>query len=190
MDQIDILKITSPIDNKTAKKLMTGTCVLISGIVYVARDAVHHRLIGALDKGEQLPFDIKGQTIYYMGPAPAKSGQVIGSAGPTTSSRMDAFTPRLLEAGLKAMIGKGSRSAVVKEAIKQYKAVYLVTTGGASALLAKTIKKVEPVAYTELGTEALLRLYVENFPTIVANDIYGADLFEQGKAQYQREKGK
>jgi fumarate hydratase subunit beta len=136
-----------------------------------------------------LPFEIKGQTIYYMGPSPAKPGQIIGSAGPTTSIRMDVFTPQLLAAGLRAMIGKGSRSPAVKEAIKQNKAVYLVTTGGASALLARTIKKVEPVAYEDLGAEAVLRLTIADFPAIVANDMYGADLFEQGRAQYQRVKG-
>jgi fumarate hydratase subunit beta len=160
----------------------------LSGTIYVARDAAHQRLTETLEKGEPLPFDIKGQTIYYMGPAPAKAGHKIGSAGPTTSSRMDIFTPRLLEAGLRAMIGKGSRSQVVREAIKRYKAVYLVTTGGASALLARTIREVEPVAYDDLGAEAILRLRVENFPAIVANDIYGEDLFEQGIITYKRGK--
>jgi fumarate hydratase subunit beta len=162
--------------------------VLISGVVYVARDAAHKRLIQALDKGEKLPFDIKGQTIYYMGPSPARPGQVIGSAGPTTSSRMDRYTPRLIAAGIKAMIGKGSHSAEVREAIRKYKAVYLVATGGAGALLAKTIKRAEVIAYEDLGAEAILRLTVENFPAIVANDIYGEDLFEQGKAEYRRRK--
>jgi fumarate hydratase subunit beta len=183
------LRITSPIDAKTVKKLTVGTRVLISGIIYVARDAAHRRIVEALDKSEPLPFNIKGQTIYYMGPSPAKPGQIIGSAGPTTSVRMDVFTPKLLAAGLRVMIGKGSRSPAVREAIKQNKAVYLVTTGGASALLARTIKKVEPVAYEDLGAEAVLRLTVADFPAIVANDMYGADLFEQGRAQYQRVKG-
>jgi fumarate hydratase subunit beta len=155
----------------------------------VARDAAHRRMVEALDKNEPLPFDIKGQTIYYMGPAPAKPGQIIGSAGPTTSIRMDVFTPRLLEAGLRAMIGKGGRSPAVWETIKKHKAVYLVTTGGASALLARSVKKVEPVAYEDLGTEAIIRLTVEDFPAIVANDASGADLFEQGRAQYQRVRG-
>ena len=124
--------------------------------------------------------------MYYMGPSPAKPGQVIGSAGPTTSTRMDVYTPRLLAAGLKAMIGKGDRSPEVKEAIKEHKAVYLVAVGGAGALLAKTIKQSEVVAYEELGAEAILRLRVENFPAIVANDIYGEDLFERGRAEYHR----
>jgi len=167
--------------------LTVGTSVLISGVVYTARDAAHHRLIQALDKGDRLPFDPKGQTLYYMGPSPAKPGQVIGSAGPTTSGRMDIHTPRLIAAGIKAMIGKGSRSPAVREAIKKYKAVYFVTIGGAGALLAKSIKQAEVVAYEDLGTEAILRLNVENFPAIVANDIYGGDLFEQGKIKYRRE---
>ena len=123
-----------------------------------------------------------------MGPSPARPGQVIGSAGPTTSSRMDVYTPRLIAAGLRAMIGKGDRSPVVREAIKKHKAVYFVAIGGAAALLAKSIKQVEIIAYEDLGTEAILRLSVENFPAIVANDIYGEDLFEQGKAEYHRER--
>jgi len=167
--------------------LTVGTQVLISGIIYVGRDAAHKRLIEALDKGDELPFDIKGQTMYYMGPSPARPGEVIGSAGPTTSTRMDGYTPRLLAAGLKAMIGKGDRSPEVKDAIKKYKAIYLVAVGGAGALLAKTIKKSEVVAYEDLGAEAILRLHVESFPAIVANDIHGEDLFERGRAEYHRE---
>jgi len=162
--------------------------VTISGVIYTARDAAHHRLIQALDRGEELPFELEGQTLYYMGPSPARAGQVIGSAGPTTSSRMDKYTPRLLAAGVKAVIGKGSRSAEVREAIKKYKAVYLVATGGAGALLAGAIREAEVIAYEELGAEAIRRLTVENFPAIVANDIYGADLFEQGKAKYKKVK--
>ena len=166
--------------------MTVGTRVLISGVIYTARDAAHRRLIQALDKGDKLPFDPNGQTLYYMGPSPAKPEQVIGSAGPTTSGRMDIYTPRLIAAGIRAMIGKGSRSPAVREAIKKYKAVYFVTIGGAGALLAKSIKQSEVIAYEDLGAEAILRLNVENFPAIVANDIYGADLFEQGKAEYQR----
>ena len=180
------LKIASPIENEVIEKLTAGTKVLISGTVYAARDAAHKRLIEALDRGEKLPFEIKGQTLYYMGPSPARPGQVIGAAGPTTSARMDAYTPRLLAAGLKAMMGKGNRSPAVREALKKYKAVYFVTTGGAGALLAKCIKKAEVIAYEDSGPEAILRLTVEDFPAIVANDIYGGDLFEQGKAKYRR----
>jgi len=181
-----IMHITSPIETETIEKLTAGAQVLISGVIYVARDAAHQRLIQALDKKEKLPFDPNGQTIYYMGPSPAKPGQVIGSAGPTTSSRMDIYTPRLIAAGIKAMIGKGNRSPAVKEAIKKYKAIYFASIGGTGALLAKSIKQAEVIAYEDLGTEAILRLSVENFPAIVANDIYGGDLFEQGKAKYQR----
>ena len=180
-----IMRITSPIDAETIENLRVGTKVLISGVIYAARDTAHRRLIQALDKGEKLPFDPNGQTLYYMGPSPTKPGQVIGSAGPTTSGRMDIYTPRLIAAGLRAMMGKGNRSLEVKEAIKKYKAVYLVTTGGASALIAKSIKQVEVIGYEDLGTEAILRLNVDNFPAIVANDIYGEDLFEQGKARYR-----
>ena len=168
--------------------MTVGTKVLISGVIYAARDAAHRELIQALDKGERLPFELKGQTLYYMGPSPARPDHIIGSAGPTTSSRMDIYTPRLIAAGIRAMIGKGSRSPEVKEAIKKYKAIYFVTIGGAGALLAKSIKQVEVVAYEDLGAEAILRLNVDNFPAIVANDIYGNDLFEQGKARYQRNK--
>ena len=138
--------------------------------------------------GEKLPFDLKGQTLYYMGPSPARPGQVLGSVGPTTSRRMDTYTPRLIAAGIRAMIGKGNRSPEVKEAIKKYKAVYFATIGGAGALLSKSIKQAEVIAYEELGTEAILRLNVENFPAIVANDIYGGDLFEQEKAKYKKGK--
>jgi fumarate hydratase subunit beta len=180
------LKVTSPISDTVIEKLTAGTSVLISGIIYVGRDTAHRRLVESLGKGEKLPFDIKGQTIYYMGPSPAPPGKVIGSAGPTTSSRMDAFTPRLLEAGLKAMIGKGDRSQAVREAIKKFRAVYFVATGGAAALISKSIKKSEIVAYEELGAEALLKLSIEDFPAVVAYDIYGGDLFEQAKAQYRR----
>jgi len=183
------MNIISPIEieEELIKKLVVGTRVTISGVIYTARDAAHHRLVQALDRGEELPFDLKGQTLYYMGPSPARAGQVIGSAGPTTSRRMDKYTPRLLAAGVKALIGKGSRSPEVREAIKKYKAVYLVTTGGAGALLAGAIKEAEVIAYEELGTEAIRRLTVENFPAIVANDIYGEDLFEQGRAKYKKE---
>ncbi|MFB0559342.1 MAG: Fe-S-containing hydro-lyase [Dehalococcoidales bacterium] len=181
-----INKITSPIDAETIEKLTAGTKVVISGVIYTARDAAHRRLIQALDKGERLPFDPDGQTLYYMGPSPASPGHVIGSAGPTTSARMDVYTPRLIAAGIRAMIGKGGRSPEVKEAIKKYKAVYFTAVGGAGALLASSIKQVEVVAYEDLGAEAILRLNVDSFPAIVANDIYGGDLFEQGRARYRR----
>ena len=179
------LHITSPIDADTIEKLTVGTQVLISGVIYAARDAAHHQLIQALDKGEQLPFNLKGQTLYYMGPSPARPGQIIGSAGPTTSSRMDSYSPRLIAEGVKGMIGKGRRSQAVKEAMKKYKAVYFAAIGGAGALISKSIKKSEIIAYEELGAEAIRRLEVEDFPAIVVNDIYGADLYQEGKAKYQ-----
>lgn len=179
-------KITSPISEDVIKELKAGDQVLISGVVYVGRDAAHKRLVEALDRGDKLPFEVKGQTIYYMGPSPTKPGKVIGSAGPTTSGRMDAYTPRMLEAGLKAMIGKGLRSPEVKEAIKKHRAVYLASTGGAAALIAKSITNSQVIAYEELGPEAILRLEVKDFPAVVINDCHGGDLYQEGKAKYAR----
>jgi len=179
------LNIKSPLDEGTLKNLRAGDQVFITGVIYVGRDAAHKRLVEALDQGKPLPFDIKGQTIYYMGPAPAKPGQPIGSAGPTTSGRMDAYSPRLLAEGLKGMIGKGMRSPAVKDAIKKYGAVYLAAIGGAGVLISKSIKKSEVIAYEELGAEAVRRLDVENFPATVINDMYGGDLYEEGKAKYK-----
>jgi len=183
------MKITSPMDSKTIEKLKAGDQVLISGTVYVARDAAHKKMVEALDRGEKLPFDITGQTIYYMGPSPAKPGEVIGAAGPTTSGRMDAYAPRLIEVGLRVMIGKGLRSKEVKDAIKKHKAIYLAAIGGAGALISKSIKKAEVVAYDELGAEALRKLEVEEFPATVINDIYGGDLYEEGKAKFRVDLG-
>ncbi len=179
------IRVVSPLADDVIEQLKAGDQVLISGIIYVARDAAHARLVAALEKGEKLPFDIQGQTVYYMGPSPARPGKVIGSAGPTTSSRMDMFTPRLLAAGLKAMIGKGGRSPEVRSAMQQYKAVYFVSTGGAAALLAKTITKSEMIAYPKLGAEAILRITVEDFPALVWNDIYGGDLYEKENPVYR-----
>lgn len=180
-------KITSPFNDKTIEGLKAGDQVLISGVMYVGRDAAHKRLVEALNKGDKLPFDVKGQVIYYMGPSPTKPGKVIGSSGPTTSGRMDAYTPRMLEAGLKGMVGKGLRTKDVKDAIKKYKAVYLASVGGAAALIAKRIVKSEIIAYEELGPEALLRIEVKDFPAIVINDMYGGDLYEEGKAKYRKQ---
>jgi fumarate hydratase subunit beta len=185
---MDAVHIKSPIDAKTVVELTVGTPVLISGVIYTARDAAHKRIIQALDNKERLPFPLEGQTIYYTGPSPARPGRVIGSAGPTTSARMDIYTPRFLAAGVRAIIGKGGRSMEVREALKRYKAVYFVATGGAGALLAQCIKKAEVIAYEDLGPEAIHLLTVEDFPAIVADDIYGGDIFEQGKAKYRRER--
>jgi len=182
---IKTLYIKSPIDEATIKKLGAGDQVFISGVIYVGRDAAHKRMVNALDHGKPLPFALKGQTIYYMGPAPANPGQLIGSAGPTTSGRMDAYSPRLLAEGLKMMIGKGIRSQAVKDAIKKYRVVYLAAIGGAGALISKSIKKSKVIAYPELDTEAILRLEVENFPATVINDIYGGDLYQEGQAKYR-----
>jgi len=180
------MDITTPLDSQVIEKLKAGDQVSITGVIYTARDAAHKRMVEALDKGQDLPFDVRGQTIYFMGPSPAKPGQVIGAAGPTTSGRMDAYSPRLLAEGLKGMIGKGSRSQEVKEAIKKHKAVYFAATGGAGALIARAIKKSDTVAYEELGAEAVLRLEVENFPATVVNDAHGGDLYQEGKAKYGR----
>ena len=177
-------KVTLPLTEETLESLKSGDNLLLSGVLYVARDAAHRRMIEAFDRGEPLPFDIKGQTLYYMGPSPAPPGRVIGSAGPTTSTRMDAYTPRLLAAGLKGMIGKGIRSPAVKDAMKKHKAVYLAVVGGAGALISKTIVKSEVVAYPDLGPEAILRLEVKDFPATVINDINGGDLYVEGKKQY------
>ena len=178
-------KITLPLTDETLKDLKAGGNLLLTGVIYAARDAVHKRIVEALDQGKPLPFDIKGAAIYYMGPSPARPGRIIGSAGPTTSGRMDVYAPQLIAAGLKGMIGKGSRSKAVKDAMAKHKAVYLGAIGGAGAIISKSIKKVEVIAYEELGAEALHRLEVENFPVTVVNDIYGGDLYEEGKAKYQ-----
>ena len=179
-------RIRLPLHAEVIEKLRAGDQVLMSGTVYSARDAAHKRLVEALDRGEDLPFEIEGQTIYYMGPSPPRPGRVIGSAGPTTSGRMDVYAPRLMEVGLKGMIGKGSRSQEVKDAMRRYKAVYFAAIGGAGALIAKSIKKAEVVAYDDLGAEALRRLEVEDFPATVINDIYGGDLYQEGKARWGR----
>ena len=179
------LNIKFPLDEETVKNLKAGDQVLITGVIYTARDAAHKRLIEALDKGERLPLDLTNQTFYYMGPSPARPGQAIGSAGPTTSGRMDSYAPRLMATGLKGMIGKGNRSQAVKGAMKKYKAVYFAAIGGAGALISKSIKKAEVIAYEDLGAEAIRRLEIENFPVTVINDIYGGDLYEEGKAKYQ-----
>jgi fumarate hydratase subunit beta len=179
-----IIRINPPLSNEQAAALKSGDRVLISGIIYTGRDAAHKRMFELLQAGKELPVDLRGQIIYYVGPTPAQPGQVIGSAGPTTSGRMDAYAPTLLAYGLKGMIGKGMRSMEVKEAIKQYKGVYFAATGGAGALLAKTIKKAEVVAYPELGPEAIYRLEVSEFPAIVINDCYGNDLYVDGIKAY------
>ena len=177
-------QLSLPLTEESIAGLKSGDKVLLTGPLYVARDAAHKRLVESLDRGEPFPFDIRGQAIYYMGPSPAPPGRVIGAAGPTTSTRMDPYAPKLLAAGLKAMIGKGPRSAEVKETAMKYGAVYLAPVGGAGALLSKCITASEVVAYDDLGPEAVRRLEVKEFPVTVINDIYGGDLYSEGKKKY------
>ena len=181
-------KVALPLTDETLQDLKAGDNVLLTGIIYVARDAAHKRMVEALEQEKPLPFDIRGQTIYFMGPSPAKPGQPIGSAGPTTSGRMDSYSPRLIAEGLKGMIGKGMRSQVVKDAMKKYRAVYFAAIGGAGALISRSIKKSEVIAYEELGAEAIRRLEVEDFPVTVINDVYGGDLYQEGKARYRMDR--
>jgi fumarate hydratase subunit beta len=181
------MELTTPLSGEQIDRLRAGDKVSITGVIYVGRDAAHKRLVEALDAGEPLPFDPAGQIIYYMGPAPAKPGDPIGSAGPTTSYRMDPYAPRLMEIGLKGMIGKGNRSMPVREAIQEHKAVYMGAIGGAGALIAKSIKSAEVIAYEDLGAEALRRLEVVDFPAIVVNDSYGGDAYEDGLREHNRE---
>lgn len=179
-------KITAPITKDVAATLKAGDSVLISGVIYTARDAAHERMTRQKQEGTDYPIDLKDQVIYYAGPCPAKPGEVIGSCGPTTAGRMDAYTPELLDAGLGAMIGKGVRSKDVVEAIKRNKCVYLGAIGGAGALIAECIKKAEVVAYDDLGTEAIRRLEVVDFPAVVLMDCEGNDLYETGQKDYRK----
>ena len=179
--------ITAPIDRETLKSLHAGDYVYISGTIYTARDAAHKRMIETLDEGRELPLDLKDNVIYYMGPSPAREGRPIGSAGPTTASRMDKYTPLLLSKGLKGMIGKGKRSQAVIDAIVKEKAVYMAAVGGAGALLSKCIKESEVIAYDDLGTEAIRKMRVENLPVIVVIDSEGHNLYETAVADYLKE---
>jgi len=179
-------RLSLPLRDADIESLRTGDYVYLSGPVLSARDAAHKRMVEALARGEQLPVDISGQVIYYVGPTPAKPGAVIGSAGPTTAERMDGFTIPLLEAGLRGAIGKGGRTPPIREAFRKHRAVYFLAVGGAGALLARQIKAVEIVAYEDLGTEAVRRLQLEDFPAVVCNDIHGGDLLEQGKAKWRQ----
>lgn len=170
--------ITAPLDDKTVEELKIGDYVYITGTIYTARDAAHKRMYEALLRKEELPFDVRNNIIYYMGPSPAREGRPIGSAGPTTATRMDKYTPSLLDIGLKGMIGKGKRRKDVKDSMIKNKAVYFAAVGGAGAILSKSIRESEVVAYDDLGTEAIRRLYVEDFPVIVVIDSNGNDLYE------------
>ena len=179
-------RITLPLDEATAVTLRAGDMVRLDGVLYTARDAAHQRLLQAIEQGQPLPIPLQDQVIYYVGPAPAKAGQVIGPAGPTTSGRMDPYTLPLLALGVRGFIGKGYRSGEVKQALVQHLAVYMAAVGGAAALLARHIQQSKVVAYGDLGTEAIRELVVADFPVIVVNDCHGGDAYEAGKARYAR----
>lgn len=180
-------KITTPLNDKSVRQLQAGDSVLLTGYIYTARDAAHKRFFELIEKGKKLPIDLKGQIIFYAGPTPTKPGHSCGSVGPTTSYRMDPYTPGLLERGLKGMIGKGLRSPEVIDSMKKNKAVYLAAVGGAAALIARSIKKSEVVAYEDLGAEAIHRYYVEDFPAIVVIDTNGNNLYEIEPPKYRKQ---
>lgn len=180
------INLKTPLSKKDISTLKAGDRVLLSGKVYTARDAAHKRLVELIKSGGEVPFDLEGQVIYYVGPTPPPPGRVIGSAGPTTSYRMDPYAPVLMEKGMRGMIGKGSRSEYVKEAMKKYGCVYFAAVGGAGALLSKRIKSARVIAYEDLGPEAIRELEVEDFPVVVINDIYGGDLYEEGIKKYKK----
>jgi len=183
---MSIRKLHLPLTSADLATLRAGDSVLLNGIMLTARDGSHRRIVEALRKGEKLPFPLKGQAIYYTGPTPVRKGQVIGSAGPTTSTRMDSYTPMLLKAGVNCTIGKGKRSEDVRKAMRQHKAVYLAVVGGAGALIARTIKRARVIAYSDLGAEAVYELEVANMPAVVINDIYGNDLYAEGRSKYRK----
>ncbi len=183
MSQVHYL--TTPLSDEDVENLKAGDIVYLSGTIFTARDAAHKRLVDLIEKREELPFQLDGAVIYFVGPTPPKPGDPIGSAGPTTSYRMDSYSPTLIKHGLKGMIGKGKRNQDVKDACKKYKAVYFGATGGAGALLGKLIKEAKVIAYEELGPEAIRMLRVENFPVTVINDAYGNDLYEEGRKKYE-----
>lgn len=179
-----VKRVMTPLNDLEISELKCGDSILLTGTIYTARDAAHKRLIGLIEKGEELPFDLKGEIIYYVGPTPPKPGMVIGSAGPTTSYRMDAYAPKLLDLGLKGMIGKGLRNEDVIESIKKNKAIYFGAIGGAAALIGKSIIKSEVIAYEDLGSEAIRRLEVKDLPLVVIIDSLGNNLYEIGKENY------
>jgi fumarate hydratase subunit beta len=179
------VRVMTPLTDEDVEQLKIGDHVRITGTIYTARDAAHNRMLQALDAGQSMPIDVRGQLIYYTGPTPARPGRVIGAMGPTTAMRMDPFTPRLLEAGLKATMGKGNRGPEVREALKQNKAVFFAAVGGAGAMLSQFIKSVEVIAYEDLGTESLKRVQVENLPAIVMDDCEGRDLLDEGRKQWR-----
>lgn len=181
-----IKDVTPPLSDADVEALRCGDRVRITGVLYTGRDAAHARFLPLMNENKPLPFDVRGQIIYYTGPSPARPGMVVGSIGPTTGSRMDKYAPQLLALGLKGMMGKGSRSEAVRDALKQYKGVYFGAVGGAGAYLTRFVKRVEVIAYEDLGTEAIRRLEVEGFPAIVINDCHGGDLYQEGMKAYAR----
>jgi fumarate hydratase subunit beta len=178
--------ISTPLTDTVVADLKIGDEVLITGVIYTARDAAHKKLVDLIDKGEKLPFDPKGQIVYFAGPSPTKPGQVVGSIGPTTSYRMNAYSPRMIEVGLKGMIGKGEMGPEVVAKMKEKKAVYFAAVGGAAALIAKSVTGNELIAYEELGAEAIRKLTVKEFPAIVALDCHGGNIFKEGVAKYEK----
>lgn len=177
-------RLNTPVNRRDLAPLKAGDTVLLSGVVYTARDAAHKRMMQLLDEGQALPFPVEGSALYYVGPTPERPGQIIGSAGPTTSGRMDSFSPRLLDLGQAVMVGKGARNSAVKEAVVRNGAVYLAALGGAGALMSASIKEVETVCWEDLGCEAVRRLTVEDMPLTVILDAWGGDLYESGPAAY------
>lgn len=182
-----IKEVSPPLSDVDVESLRAGDRVRLTGVLYTARDAAHARLLPLMESGQALPVELRGQIIYYTGPSPARPGDVVGSIGPTTGGRMDKYTPRLLHLGLKGTIGKGARSQAVKDALREHKAVYFGAIGGAGAVLSRFVKKLDVVAYEDLGTEAIRRLEVLDFPAIVINDCHGGDLYQDGMARYARD---
>jgi fumarate hydratase subunit beta len=182
----DIRHLMTPLSEDIVASLHSGDRIRLSGELLTARDAAHQRLVALLDAGQPLPVDVRGQVIYYTGPSPPRPGMIIGSAGPTTGRRMDTYAPKLMALGLRGMIGKGARALAVRDAMQRYQCVYFGAVGGAGAVLSRYIKSAEILAYEDLGAEAIRRLVVEDFPLIVVNDLYGGDLYEEGRKQYAK----
>ena len=189
MSEKEVVRLDAPFSAEDIEPLRTGDVVRLSGVLYTARDAAHARMAEAIEKGESLPFDPEGQVVYFTGPAPARPGYALGPAGPTTASRMDSYSPLLIERGLRGMVGKGSRAQEVKDAMREHGCVYFGAIEGTAALLADCVKEAEVVAYEDLGAEAVRRLVVEEFPVVVVNDLYGGDLYIEGKERWRREIG-
>jgi fumarate hydratase subunit beta len=183
------INLHTPLSKEDVEKLKTGDVVRLNRTLYTARDAAHARMAEAIENGDPLPFDLEGQVVYFTGPAPARPGHALGPAGPTTASRMDPYSPLLTERGLRGMIGKGSRSEDVREAMREHGCVYFGAVEGTAALLARCVKEAEVVAYDDLGAEAVRRLVVEDFPVVVVNDLHGGDLYEEGRRKWRRSKG-